>query len=168
MMRWYVVCSKPRKEAWLFNQFTAHQITAYYPCYREPGNSHVHKPKPYFPGYLFVNVDIAATGISAIQWLPGSIGLVTFGGEPASVPDRVIQKIRQHVEQINNDTHKTLEELRPNDEIEIRSGPFAGYSGIFDTYLSDCERARIFLKFIQNQQVQVDLPVHQIALKKQL
>src|SRR6266496_6030117 len=102
MLRWYVVHSKPQKEQWLCNQFNALQIEAYHPClHPSNGKSHSHKSKPYFPGYLFVNVDLDLTGISALQWIPGSLGLVTFGGEPACVPDTLLQRIRYHVNEIN-------------------------------------------------------------------
>lgn len=166
MLPWYVVHSKPRKEAWLFDQFTAQQITTYYPCYREPGNSHVHKPRPYFPGYLFISVDIAATGLSAVQWVPGSIGLVTFGDEPATVPDQFIQKLRHHLDELKQTRVEGLASLSPGDQVEIQSGPFAGYAGIFDSYLSGHERVRIFLRFVQSQQMHIDLPVEQIVLKQ--
>ncbi len=165
MLHWYVVHSKPRKEAWLLNQFTVLQIEAYYPCYVEHGNSYQHKPKPYFPGYLFINVDLASTGTSVVQWIPGSQGLVSFGGEPAWVPDLLIQKIRCHLDEINKETGQILESLRPMDKVAIQSGPFAGYSGIFDSYLCDHERVRVFLQFMQDHQILVELPVEQITLK---
>ena len=60
------------------------QLDAYYPCLRVRNErTRSYKSKPYFPGYLFVNVDLDITGTSTLQWIPGSLGLITFGGTPA-------------------------------------------------------------------------------------
>ena len=167
VLHWYVLRSKPRKEEWLCSQLAALQIHAYSPCYVEHSRSHSHKSKPYFPGYLFINVDIETTGISALQWIPGSIGLVSFGGDPAWVSDGMLQAIQSRVDQINAVGGNHLRGLKAGDEITIHSGPFAGYRGIFDCYLSDHERVMVFLKFIRNQQVHLELPVEQITATKQ-
>jgi len=165
MLLWYVVHSKPRKEAWLCKQFAARQIDSYYPCYLKHDSLVLHKYVPYFPGYLFINVDIELIGISILQWIPGSLGLVSFGGEPAIVSDSLIQKIRHQVDQINCLNPKPLDGFTSDDRVKVLSGPFAGYSGIFDSYISGHERVKVFLEFLQQQQYLVELPVGQIALK---
>ena len=168
MLRWYVVHSKPQKEQWLCNQFKALQIEAYYPyLHASNGKSHMHKPKPYFPGYLFVNVDLDLTGISALQWIPGSLGLVIFGGEPACVPDGLVQRIRDRVDEINNTKDNMLESLRPGDEVVIHSGSFAGYDAIFASRLRDSERVRVLLRILQDHTIRIDLRGNQLVLKKQ-
>ncbi|HLO14018.1 MAG TPA: transcription termination/antitermination NusG family protein [Anaerolineales bacterium] len=168
MRGWYVVHSKPQKEQWLCNQFNALQIEAYYPClYASDGKSHVHKPKPYFPGYLFVNVDLELTGISMLQWVPGSLGLVSFGGEPACVPDGLVQTIRHRVDEMTNSKGNMLESLRSGDEVVIRSGPFTGYDAIFHSRLHDSERVQVLLRILQKQTIRVNLRVDQLGFKKQ-
>ncbi len=168
MMRWYVIQAKPKKEELVYEQLGIHKIEASYPCVRaRPVNPHTHKNKPYFPGYLFVHVDLDRVGQSILQWIPGAIGLVSFGGEPAWISDGILQTIRERVDQINAAGGEALRTLKMGDDVAIHSGPFAGYRGIFASYLSDRERATIFLKFIRDQQVRVDLPVSQISVIKQ-
>ena len=167
MHHWYVVHSKPQKEEWLCNQFNALQIEAYYPClHASEEKSRAHKPKPYFPGYLFVNIDLELIGISALQWIPGSLGLVGFGGEPARVPDGLVQRIRDRVDEMNKTKDAMLESLRPGDEVVIHSGSFAGYDAIFHSRLRDSERVQVLLRILQGRTIRVNVRVGELGLKK--
>lgn len=165
MLGWYVMHSKPQKEKWLYDQLDSLQIEAYYPSVRT--KSGAHKSKPYFPGYLFVNVDLQLTGTSLLQWIPGSLGLVSFGGEPAWVPDGLLQRIRHRLDEINNLEDRLFDILKPGDEVVIHSGPFAGYDAIFCARLRDSERVQVFLRILQDHPIQVNLPVSQLIIRQQ-
>jgi|SRR5689334_15728364 len=168
MLSWYVMHSKPQKERWLYNQLSTLQIETYYPClHLRNGKLSSCTSRPYFPGYLFVNVDLNLTGLSVLRWIPGSLGLVAFGDEPAGVPDGLLQRIRRRVEEINNAGMNMLESLKIGDEVVIHSGPFAGYDAIFCTRLRDTERIQVLLKVLQDQTIRVDLQVNQIRTTKQ-
>jgi transcriptional antiterminator RfaH len=157
--------SKPQKEQWLYKQLNALEIEVYYPClHSTSGKTHVSAGKPYFPGYLFVNVDLSLTGISMLKWIPGSQGLVSFGDEPACVPEILLQKIRQRVDEVNCAEQNEWSGLKPGDAVEIRSGPFAGYEAIFCAHLRGSERAQVLLKVLQDQTVRVDLPLRKLAV----
>ena len=162
MLGWYVMHSKPQKEKWLYDQLDSLQIEAYYPLVRTKNGPH--KSKPYFPGYLFVNVDLHLTGTSLLQWIPGSLGLVSFGGEPACVPDGLLQRIRRRIDEINKIEDRLFDILKPGDEVMIHSGPFAGYDAIFCARLHDSERVQVFLKILQDRPLQVNLPVSQLSI----
>lgn len=167
MLGWYVVHSKPQKETWLYNQLSALQVEVYYPCLRvRNGTTYSYKSKPYFPGYLFVNIDLDVTGTSVLQWIPGSLGLITFGGEPSCVPDGLLQAIRHRVDEINSAENKIQEGLRTGDEVVIHSGLFAGYDAIFCTRLHDSERAQVLLKLLQNQAIRINLPLCELTIKQ--
>jgi transcription antitermination factor NusG len=169
MLSWYVMHSKPQKERWLYDQLSTLQIETYYPClHMRNGKSFSHTYRPYFPGYLFVNVDLETTGRSILKWIPGSLGLVSFGDEPACVPDGLLQRIRHRVDEINSAGNKILESLKPGDGIVIHSGPFAGYDAIFCTRLRDSERIQVLLRVLQDRIIRVDLQVNQIKTTKQI
>lgn len=166
MVGWYVLQSKPQKEQWLCTQLDALDIEVYYPCICAKKEKRVlTKTRPYFPGYLFVNVDLDVTG--RLQWIPGSLGLVTFGDEPASVPEGLLQRIRQRVYEINSAEDNLLATLKPGDKVVIHSGPFAGYDAIFCNRLRDSERVQVFLKVLQDHRMKIDLKVSQIRVTKQ-
>lgn len=168
MLSWYVLHSKPKKEQWLYKQLHALDINVYCPRLNtQAAKPHSHIVKPYFPGYLFVNVDLELMGISLLQWIPGSLGLISFGGEPASVPEGLLQRIRRRVDELNGAQNRIVDNLQPGDELSIQSGPFAGYDAIFCTRLRDTERVQVFLKVLQEQGMKIDLPVNQIRVTKQ-
>jgi transcription antitermination factor NusG len=159
--------SKPQKEEWLYQQLGVLEIETYYPrVHATNGKAYSCKYKPYFPGYLFVNVDLAITGRTVLQWIPGSLGLISFGGEPACIPAGLLQKIRHRIDEINSAGDKWCESLKPGDEIVIHSGPFAGYDAIFCARLRDSERAQVLLKVLQDQTIRINLPLRELTAKQ--
>ena len=165
--RWYVIRSKPRKEDFLGEQLLIRKIEAYCPRVRvQTVNPRARKTKPYFPGYIFVHLNLENFNLSTLQWMPGAISLVSFGGEPAFVPDSLIQAIRKRVDEINDVGGELLEELKPGDIVDIQSGPFAGYEAIFDARLSGNERVRVLLKMMSDRKLPAEISVGQIQRKK--
>jgi transcription elongation factor/antiterminator RfaH len=164
MLRWYAIRSKPRKEDFLCEQLSMNKIETYYPCVRAyPVNPRARKFKAYFPGYLFIHADLEQVGMSALQWTPGAVGIVSFDGEPACIPDGLLEAIRQRVEKINLAGGETFEKLKPGDVVTIKDGPFAGHEAIFDTRLPGNERVRLLLELIRGQKIRLELPAGQIG-----
>jgi transcription antitermination factor NusG len=166
---WYALRSKPRKEDSVWRQVHAQGIDAYYPRMRvNPVNPRSRKFKPYFPGYLFVNVELESVGLSTFQWMPHTLGLVSFGGEPAIVPENLIDAIRKRIEEINAAGGLELEGLVPGEVVRITDGPFQGYEAIFDASLPGAARVRVLLELLGNKrQVQLELSAGQIVRKRQ-
>jgi len=149
---WYALRSKPRKEEIVWRQVLSHGYETFYPRLRvQPVNPRSRKVRPYFPGYLFVHVDLEHIGSSAFQWMPHTLGLVSFGGEPALVPENLIFDIRKRIDEINKAGGEVLEGLKPGDEVRINDGPFRGYEAIFDYKLPGNERVKVLLELLGNQ-----------------
>ena len=164
--QWYAMHSKPRKEDLLWEQLQVREIEAYHPCIPvQTVNPRARQVKPYFPGYVFVRVDLEEVNWSSLHWMPGATGLVSFGGQPASMPDAMIWAIRNRVEQINTSGGEQLEGLKPGDTVVIQGGAFDGYEAIFDRKLSGNERVRVLLTLLQVQQKRLELPAGQIRKK---
>jgi len=155
--------SKPNKEELLYEQLRIREIDAYYPRIKvQPVNPRARKRKPYFPGYLFIKVDLDVLGPSILRWMPGALGLVDFGSEPASVPDELLQAIQQKVEQVNTLDRKQVEKFTSGEVVKIQSGPFAGYHAIFDSHLPGRERVRVLMQLLRDRQIGVELSSEQI------
>ena len=164
---WYVLHSKPRKEEFLLGQLRSHGFETYCPFVRVVTvNPRARKMRPYFPGYVFLHVDLGQSKASALQWMPGATGFVSFDGIPASVPEGLIPALRQRVDAIHADGGELFHGLKPGDTVRITEGPFAGYEAIFDARLPGSERVRVLLKLLQQRrQLPVDLPAGQIQKK---
>jgi transcription antitermination factor NusG len=165
--QWYALQSKPRKESFLCEQLQLRGIECYYPHIRvQPVNPRSRKVRAYFPGYVFGHLDLEETGLSTLHWIPGAIGIVSFDGIPAFVPDNLIQAIRRHVDEINAAGGEHLAGLQPGETVVIRGGPFEGYEAILDARLPGNERVRVLLKLLQARTMNVELPAAQIQKKR--
>ncbi len=166
MKNWYVIRSKPRKESALLGEMRARGFDVYCPMLKvNPVNPRSRKIKPYFPGYLFLHVDMDEIGTSTLQWMPHSQGLVSFGGVPPTVPESLINAVRNHLAKVNAAGGEDLFDIHPGDVVRIKSGPFRGYEAIFDTRLKGDERARVFLSLLENSR-QIPLEVDVNAIKR--
>ena len=159
---------KHHNESLVRQQLAARQIECYCPRFHtKRGNAVLRQDAAVFPGYLFVKADLDIIGASTLQWIPGAVGLVCFGGEAAYITESILNGIRERVDTVNRSTAGFPVDLRAGDEVEIYSGPFAGYRGIFGRQVSDRDRATVFLSFIRDQQLRMELPVTQIRGTKQ-
>ncbi len=161
--QWYALRSKPNKEEALWRELLARSYTVFYPqIHVQPVNPRSRKVRPYFPGYLFINVDLPTIGYSALSWMPYSYGLVSFDAEPAFVPEPLIAALRRHVDAVNAAGGELFDGLKPGETVSIQDGPFAGYEAIFDVRLPGSERVRVLLKLLNRGQMPLELPAGQI------
>jgi len=160
---WYAIRSKPNKEDFLAGQLESYGVEIFFPRIRvEAVNPRARKMRPYFPSYLFVHVDLDVVKISVLRWMPGASGLVSFDGEPASVPELLISEVQRQVNHLNASTRGMIDALKPGDPVIVQDGPFAGYEAIFDSRLSGQDRVRVLLNFLQRRQVPLELDRRQI------
>jgi transcription antitermination factor NusG len=158
MEKWYVAHSKPRNEELLWKQFCLRGIESFYPCINVPTvNPRARRVQPYFPGYLFVHINLELIGKSTLEWIPGGIGLVSFGNEPAFVPDKLICEIKQRIEQLKMFSKENTVTLCKGDNVAIHAGIFTGYDGIFDIQLSGTDRVRVLLSLLDNRLIPVEM-----------
>jgi transcription antitermination factor NusG len=164
---WYVLRSKPHKEDFLTEQLLSRDVDVYYPQLRvKPVNPRSRKIRPYFPGYLFIHIDLQKNDPTIFNRIPGAANLLMIGGEFTAVPENIVFAIRSKVDRINTSGGHILDEIKSGDKIRIENGPFEGYEGIFDTTISGSERARVLIKMFQNRLLPVQLPRSFIKAKK--
>jgi transcription antitermination factor NusG len=167
MMHWYAIQSKSQKEDLVCEQLRLRNIQTFFPRIRvQPVNPRARKVKPYFPGYVFGYVDLDHVGKSFLDWIPGTIGIVNFGGEPTPVSDHLIETLQQHLEFVNASASKLSERFQPGDVVAIQAGVFAGYEAIFDARLPGRDRVEVLLNMLQGHQLRLQLSVEQITLRK--
>lgn len=149
--RWYVLSTKPHKERAVCRLLESRDLEVYFPALRvKPVNPRSSKIRPYFPGYLFVQLDLDALGDDAVRWTPGANGLVRFGDQPAAVPDQFVRELQQHLATLQETRARWPDGLQQGDRVRIVRGPFAGYEAIFDTRLSGSDRVQVFLSFLSH------------------
>lgn len=164
---WYTIHSHPHKEDLLWQQALSRGVEVFYPRIRVyPVNPRSRKIVPYFPGYLFVYSNLEEIGLSFFQWMPYATGLVSFGGEPAVVPENLIHALKQRMVQIEENGGELFDSLRPGDLVTISAGPFAGYEAIFDLRLPGSERVRVLLQMLNRRLLPVEIDAGQVEKKR--
>jgi transcription antitermination factor NusG len=149
---WYALRTKARKEDVVWRQVKTLGYDSYFPHLRvQPVNPRSRHWVPYFPGYFFICADLEKAGLSTFQWMPHSLGLVNFGGEPAVVSDHLIAALRRRVDEIAAAGGELYDGLHQGDVVWIREGPFKGFEAIFDIRLPGKERVRVLLELLSNQ-----------------
>ncbi len=160
---WYVLRVKPHKERTVSERLRGWDIETYLPLVRvKPKNPRAAKQKPFFPGYVFIHAELESVGANSMNWMPGAIGLVSFGGTPAVVPENLILEIRQRLAHIEAEGGLILVDLEQGDKVRIVEGPFAGYEAIFDMRLPGKDRVQVLLSFLSQHPQPVELDAESI------
>jgi transcription antitermination factor NusG len=74
--------------------------------------------------------------------------MVHFAGEPAIVPDFVIDTIRKEIVQRNASTTEETHSFRRGDVVRIVRGPFADLLAVFDDLMDGNTRSQVFIDFL--------------------
>ncbi len=166
---WYALRTKPNRESLAWHQARLRGVECFYPRMRvRPVNPRASKVRPFFPGYLFVQADLDELGLSALEYLPYATGLVCFGGEPARVPDALINGLKRRVQEMA-ESHAAWEQgPYKNDRVWISDGPFAGLEAIFDTRLSGGDRVRLLLELLNGHRVPIEMDAAQIEYSQRI
>lgn len=163
MLHWYVMHSKPQKELFLYRQLCLNQVESYLPLIQKIDHFGISCTRAFFPGYLFVRADISVCGVSQLLWIPGSKGIVCFGGEPANVSDSFIEGLMRKMDSINTSPRSRLMHYQNGDAVTIANGPFEGFQAIFNQYLPGQDRVRLLLKTLAENSIHIDVPAGQLA-----
>jgi transcriptional antiterminator RfaH len=160
MEAWYALYTKPRSEPRVAHTLTVRGFTAFLPVLpQRPGE----RAAPLFPSYLFVKCDIATTGVSALEWIPGLCRVLSFGGRPAIIPDRAIEMIRAEICRIEGEGGLPDHPFKPGDDVIVEEGPLAGLRGVFQGPVGPAERVHILLRFL-GQVNRTEVPVSMLRL----
>jgi transcriptional antiterminator RfaH len=148
---WYAVRTKPMEEDRAASNLAAWQVPVFAPklkARRTSGYGSEYVSKPLFASYLFARFN-ADRQLHKINYTRGVHRVVSFGGRPIPIDERVINLIRERV------AHDGFicrdEDLKPGDRVRINSGMFESLVGVFRQSTRDKERVKILLDAMKTQ-----------------
>lgn len=167
-IQWYAVHCHTNRERSVHQELELRNLEVFYPYLKvKPVNPRSRKERPYFPGYLFVHIDLEKTGVSFLQWMPHVIRIVSHGGEPSVVPSTLIHALQHRMEELAVHPEALLSPaIQLGDAVQITQGPFEGYPAIFDARLPGTERVRVLLKLLGGTYLKVDLEGKDIQVRR--
>jgi transcriptional antiterminator RfaH len=145
MEQWYALYTKPSKEHHVRTFLESKGFETYLPTVQVKKNGK-RKTQPFFSCYLFVRLDPAA-GFSSVCWTPGLRRIVSFGDQPAAVPDGVISLIQRRVAEMGELDYSACR-FKSGDQVVIKGGPLKYFEAVFDRALSNRDRAMILVDLL--------------------
>jgi transcriptional antiterminator RfaH len=155
MTRWYVVRTKPRKEALAQQNLLQQDYEVYLPLVLEARKRRQNVIKlvaPLFPGYVFIDIDTASQSTDPIRSTLGVIGMLRFGDRMPAVPDAVIADLKRNTDPETGLIRAPQACFEAGDKILVTTGAFAGFEGIYQAP-TGADRARILLEFLGSQRI---------------
>ncbi len=145
MEHWYALYTKPHKEHHVRSFLESRGLKTYLPTIQVRRNGK-RKTVPFFSGYLFVRLD-PATALPSVRWTPGLRRIVSFGGEPAVVPEHAISLIQKRVAETGELDYSGCH-FKPGDRLRIKDGPLRDFEAVFDRALSSQDRAMVLVDLL--------------------
>ena len=156
MNSWYVIQTKPKKESEAKSYLSMKGLEIFFPLmesFSHRNGRSIKEVKPLFPNYIFGNFD-PIRDYTLVKYGRGVNKIVSFGRELSPLSEVVIEEIRAKIDETGIVKRKI--ELKPNDTVRVKSGPFLDFLGIFEKWMPEKERVRILLNLI-GYQPQVEL-----------
>lgn len=160
---WYAVHTHPREERKALTHLRRQDYRVYLPCYAKiirHARKNERVVRPFFPRYLFVNLNLASMGWRSIRSTIGVSDIVCFGEQPAPLPAGVIETLQRQQDADGLIQIARQNFLKPGDSVVVLSGPFAHQLGLCDAF-SDNERVAILLDLL-GRKVRVILDVEAV------
>jgi len=132
--RWYAVCCKPRQEAVAEENLLRQGFQVYLPRIRmrqRRRGAWIDAVEVLFPRYIFIRIDPKLRSTASVRSTRGAVGMVRFGGQPAVVPDAVMDALRER-EDAASGMHEDKRPLfNAGDAVKLVDGPLAGMEAVF-------------------------------------
>jgi transcriptional antiterminator RfaH len=143
MLHWYALFTKPRQENQVAQILSSKGIETYVPAVVVRTRRQNRTKRAFFPRYAFARINFDVIATSAIIWTPGLTNLVSFDNYLAIVPDPIIERMKQRLEEIGEYGYAAI--FQPGDRVRVLNGPFKDFEAVFDKALSGTDRVRILL-----------------------
>ncbi|PPR11157.1 MAG: Transcription antitermination protein RfaH [Alphaproteobacteria bacterium MarineAlpha11_Bin1] len=165
MKRWYVVHTHANGEQKARHHLERQGFSVYLPLYSRR-ISHARKvswrPRPLFPRYLFVSLDLDAEPWRKIMSTIGVLYMICHQESPAPVPDGIVEEIRDAENATGQVSPGKRMKLSSGDTVQITAGAMVDRIGLFEGRTDD-ERVIVLLE-LMGRRVRTTVPVDTIEV----
>jgi transcriptional antiterminator RfaH len=159
MKHWYAIHTKSRQEMCAAENLRRQAFEVYLPNIKR-GHRYrgqwQEKIEPLFPRYLFIRLNLGEENIAPIRSTHGVSKLVSFSGQPATVPDPIIDALTQASDPDTGLLHPKEDLFEAGTTVTIMDGPLHGLEAIFKVH-DGKQRSIILLKLLGKlQHISID------------
>jgi transcription elongation factor/antiterminator RfaH len=155
--RWYAVKAQPRREILAELHLNRQAFEVFLPTSPQVvrrGRKLVTLAAPFFPGYLFVRLDVERDRWRAVNGTVGVINLVQFGDRPTPVPAGLVEDL---IALAGPDGDVQFDEaFEPGESVRLIGGAFDRMEAVFQR-ADGPERVRVLMTLLA-QEVSVTVP----------
>ncbi len=158
MKRWYVVHTQQNGEARAVLNLKRQGFETYMPRHikqRRHARRTERVPRPLFPRYIFVRLDLDQDRWRSVYGTFGVSHLISHGNEPVPVPEGIVEDIRAH-ENSDGFVELDLPEFESGQKVEVVEGPMTMHTGLFQ-HMADNRRVVLLLELL-GRSVRVTIP----------
>lgn len=162
MRQWYVLRTKPRKDAAAASLLEKAKLEVFAPTitvYRAEGKRPAQEPL--FPGYMFSRLDAHLGEVQLARYTAGVSDILRYGNHPAPVPDELVEAVRQRT--ASGPRRRQWSSYQSGDLVVITKGPFRDFEAVFDGHLSAAGRVRVLIRTLRRL-YRADVHVSQLRL----
>ena len=164
MDKWYVIQAKPRQEAIACENLKRQGFYCFYPRIRQRKRRHgkiAQLLEAYFPGYLFIRLDMALDDISSIRSTIGVSRLVKIGDMAVPVPGAIMQQLflRFDHEAIFDSTTTSFSK---GQRVSVDEGILSSTEALFESFKGE-ERAFVLMNIL-GRQTRVSMPMASLSV----
>ena len=149
-MSWCVIYTNQGQEFLAISELKKQNFSIYIPLITKVVR-HARKikeiVKPFFPRYIFINLNIIEDAWKKINYTKGVTKILTSEEVPISVEGEIIRELKKLENSKGYINYDNPYFYSQGDKIEILEGPFKGKAGHYDS-LSDNLKAKILLDFM--------------------
>ncbi len=165
MKEWYALHTKPYSERKVAVRLDRHDIETYVPETKSDAKRANGRRIPFFPGYMFINLDMQEANPSRWRYTPGVRYIVSYGDKPIAVSEELIRTIQKQLAALReqHDEGSRPAKFKPGDRVRVTKGPLQDMVAIFDGPTEPAERVRILLEVMSRYR---RIRISQDALEK--
>ena len=149
-MSWCVIYTNQGQEFLAISELKKQNFSIYIPLMTKVVR-HARKikeiVKPFFPRYIFINLNILEDAWKKINYTKGVTKILTSEELPISIANEIIGELKKLEDSEGYINYNSPDFYNQGDKIEILEGPFKGKAGYYDA-VSDNQKAKILLDFM--------------------
>ena len=146
-LQWYVVRTKARSEMLAARELAQEGVEYYLPLVRKTNVAFGPSESPLFPGYLFLRCDLDCVNWPSFRSGQSILGLVNFRGEIPSLPDELVDVLKQRCELINEEGGIWIR-YNPGDMVNVISSTIQGLAQVVEDGKTAQSPVKVLLRFL--------------------
>jgi len=154
--KWYVIKTEPGVEHLASQELDRDGFEVFAPRVQTPNKPAGQEDSPFFPGYIFLKLDLDNVGWPTFRPAHRVRGFIKFGGDIPTLSDKTINELSNRVKAINGEDG-LWQRFRSGETVQVVSGAMEGFALVLEEAKSPQARAKVLLEFM-GRKIQAEVP----------